>query len=314
MAAVRYDHNKVLARERKAKRGNQSPVWSPKITSDERASRWLAENFELCNSTDRIACLVCAKQHLPVRNPANTATRAKPSRLPNMQTSPAKDSSSYVESLFTIPDIKGQLPKLPYRASDSPEAAERKASKVDATPVSSTAPPRRKGLNERASPPPPHSPPCGPDEFRRCGRPNGAEFLRAQAIADRSKHHERTERSTHDERAQMLEQAKLLELVQAAIRSGHVVLVGAEDTWDNKCSSPGKQVRLLVDAPCKYFSSLKAAVALQKDALLACADCMPLSAAYSMCMLCLVVVEIVIVMYGYACLAAYLRSPSVTPL
>jgi hypothetical protein len=112
----------------------------------------------------------------------------------------------------------------------------------------------------------------------------------------------------------MLEQAKLLELVQAAIRSGHVVLVGAEDTWDNKCSSPGKQVRLLVDAPCKYFSSLKVAVAQQKDALVACADCMPLSVAYSMCMFCLVVVEIVIVMYGYACLAAYLRSPSVTPL
>ena len=98
-------------------------------------------------------------------------------------------------------------------------------------------------------------------------------------------------------------------LVQAAMRSGHVVLVGAEDTLEKKCSLPGKQVELLVDAPCKYFSSLRVAVAQQKDALVACADCMPISAAYSMCMFCLVVVEIVIVMYGYVCLAAYLRSP-----
>jgi hypothetical protein len=110
----------------------------------------------------------------------------------------------------------------------------------------------------------------------------------------------------HDILAQMSEQAKLLELVQAAIRSGHVVLVGAEDTVVGKPRSlPGRQVELLGDAPYKYLSSLTEAVTQQKDALVACAACMPVSAAY-MCKFCLVVVEIVIVMYGYACLAAYL--------
>jgi hypothetical protein len=104
----------------------------------------------------------------------------------------------------------------------------------------------------------------------------------------------------------MLEQAKLLELVQAAMRSGNVILVGAEDTSEKRCCSPGKQVELLVDAPYEYFSSLTLAVAQQKDALVACADYMPISATNSMCMFCLAVVEIVIVMYGYACLAAYI--------
>ena len=92
-----------------------------------------------------------------------------------------------------------------------------------------------------------------------------------RGIANKS----RTERSSNDERAQMLEQAKLLELVHAAVRSGHVVLVGAEDTWEKT----GKQVELLRDAPYKYFSFLT-----------------------------------VVVMYGYAFLAAYLRSASVTPV
>ena len=275
-----------MARERKAKRDNKSPACSPKITSVERASRWLAGNFELCKSTDRNAWLVCAKQGLPVRDPANTATSAKPSRL-----------------------------------------------QVDAITVSSAGPPRRKALNEPASPPPtllhaaltlyeagpsPKAQTCPRGEayeFRSCARPTGAEFLRSQAIADRSKHHERAERSTHDGRAQMLEQAKLLELVQAAVRSGHVVLVGAEDTWEKRCCSPGKQVELLVDASYEYFSSLTVAVAQQKDALVvACADCMPISAAYSMCKFCLVVVEIVIVMYGYACLAAYICARLCTPV
>jgi hypothetical protein len=147
--------------------------------SDERASQCLAKHFELCKSTDRNACLVFAKQHLPVRNPANTATSAKPSRL-----------------------------------------------QVDATTVSSAGPPRHKVLNEPTSPLPPllhvalTFKKLGPYEF--CARPTGAEFLRSQAIADRSKHHERAERSTHDGHAQMLEQAKLLELVQAAMRSGHL--------------------------------------------------------------------------------------------
>ncbi len=157
---------------------------------------------------------------------------------------------------------------------------------------------------------PPSPPPGGPDEFRSSARPNGAGFLRSPGIADRSKHHERAERSMHDIRAQMLEQAKLLELVQAAVRSGHVVLVVAEDTVvGNPCSLPGRQVELLGDAPYKYLSSLTEAVTQQKDARVACAACMPVSAAY-MCKFCLVVVEIVIVMYGYACLAAYLRSQS----
>jgi hypothetical protein len=40
-------------------------------------------------------------------------------------------------------------------------------------------------------------------------------------------------------RSQMLEKDKLLELMHAAMRSGHVVLVGAEDTRENKCQ--GKQ-------------------------------------------------------------------------
>jgi hypothetical protein len=161
------------------------------------------------------------------------------------------------------------------------------------------------GTNAPASPPP-----GGPDEFRSFARPNGAGFLRSPGIADRSKHHERAERSMHDIRAQMLEQAKLLELVQAAIRSGHVVLVGAEDTVVGKpCSLPGRQVEVLGDAPYKYVSSLTEAVTQQKDARVACAACMPVSAAY-MCKFCLVVVEIVIAMYGYACLAAYLRSQS----
>ena len=273
-----------MTRERKATRGNQSPACSPNITNDKRASRWLAENFELCKSTDRNAWLVCAKQHLPARDPADTATSAKPSRL-----------------------------------------------QIDATTVTSAGSPRRKVLNEPASPHPPllhaaltiyeagprpdpkaqtYSPPGGAYESRSCARPNGAECLRSQAIADRSKHHEHAERSTHDERAQMLEQAKLLELVQAAMRSGHVVLVGAEDTVVGKpCSLPARQVELLGDAPYKYLSSLTEAVTQQKDALVACAACMPVSAAY-MCTFCLVVVEIVIVMYGYVCLAAYLRSQS----
>jgi len=259
--------------------------------------------------------VVFAKQRLPVKYPTDTAKSSRPSRLPEMHTPPAKHSSSYVEELFAIQDTRDQLPKLPYRAGDSPEFAGRNASKVDAAPVHSAGPPRRKVLNEPVSPPPPHSPPpCGPGEFRSRARPNGAEFLRYPAMADRSKHHKRTERSTQDERALMLEQGKLLELVEAAVRSGHVILVGAEDTLEKKCSLPGKQVELLVDAPYKYFSSRTVAVAQQKDALVACADCMPMSAAYSMCMFFLVALEIVIAMYGYACLAAYLRSSSVTPV
>ena len=272
---LRDDENPEMTRDTKRRDADKAH-----LASDERASRWLAENFELCKSTDRNACFVCAKQHLPVRNPANTAKSAKPSRL-----------------------------------------------QLDATTVSSAGPPRRKVLNEPASPPPPllhaaltiyeagpgpkaqTSPPrVGAYEFRSCARPTGAEFLRSQAIADRSKHHERAERSTHHERAQMLEQAKLLELVQAAMRSGHVVLVGAVDTSEKRCCSPGKQVELLVDAPYEYFSSLTvaAAVAQQKAALVACAGCMTISEAY-LCMFCLTVVEIVMVMCGYACLAAYLR-------
>ena len=92
-----------------------------------------------------------------------------------------------------------------------------------------------------------------------------------RGIADTS----RTERSTHDERTQMLEQATLLELVHAAVRSGHVVLVGAADNWEKTV----KEVELLCDAPYKYFTFLT-----------------------------------VVVMYGYAFLAAYLSSASVTPV
>ena len=97
--------------------------------------------------------------------------------------------------------------------------------------------------------------------------------------------------------ARSMKDEKLLELLQAAIRSGHVVLVGAEDTWKESCPLPGQRGRL---------SSVTAAVAQQKAALVACAGCMTISGAY-LCMFCLAVVEIVIVMCGYACLAAYLR-------
>jgi hypothetical protein len=42
--------------------------------------------------------------------------------------------------------------------------------------------------------------------------------------------------TSDDMREQVVEHALLLELLQAAIWSGHVVLVGAEDTWKESCS------------------------------------------------------------------------------
>jgi hypothetical protein len=94
-----------------------------------------------------------------------------------------------------------------------------------------------------------------------------------------------------------MQDGKLLELLHAAIRSGHVVLVGAEETFKEL---PGLQhVQLRGDV-----SSVTAAVAQQKTTLVVCAACMPISAAY-LCRFCLAVVEIVIVMY--ACMAAYMR-------
>ena len=56
-------------------------------------------------------------------------------------------------------------------------------------------------------------------------------------------------------KTQMLEHAQLLELLQTAVISGHVVLVGAEEKWD-----PGPQ---------KYLSSVTAAVAQHKTAFVA---------------------------------------------
>jgi hypothetical protein len=53
----------------------------------------------------------------------------------------------------------------------------------------------------------------------------------------------------------MSEHAQLLELLQTAVLSGHVVLVGAKDNWD-----PGPQ---------KYLSSVTAAVAQLKTAIVA---------------------------------------------
>jgi len=50
------------------------------------------------------------------------------------------------------------------------------------------------------------------------------------------------------------EHAQLLQLLQAAVLSGHVVLVGAEEKWE---------------APQKYFSSVTAAFAQQKTAFVA---------------------------------------------
>jgi hypothetical protein len=54
---------------------------------------------------------------------------------------------------------------------------------------------------------------------------------------------------------------ELWELLQTAIRSGHVVLVGAEDTWKESCALPGQQVQLRGDSLYKYFASVIAAVA-----------------------------------------------------
>jgi len=73
----------------------------------------------------------------------------------------------------------------------------------------------------------------------------------------------------------------LLELLHSAVRSGHVVLVGAEDTWKDlkeSCSCfRGKQSELLAHVW------------------------------VTVCMCCLVLLEIIIVMYAYAYLFAYLR-------
>ena len=67
------------------------------------------------------------------------------------------------------------------------------------------------------------------DEACRCIRGN----LRSLALVLADEIHHQNESSKV--RAQMLEQDKLLELVHAAMRSGHVVLVGAEDTRKKKC-------------------------------------------------------------------------------
>ena len=76
----------------------------------------------------------------------------------------------------------------------------------------------------------------------------------------------------------VLEHALLFEMLHSAVCSGHVVLVGAEDTWKDlkeSCScSRGKQSELLVDVW------------------------------VTVCNCCLVLLEIIIVMYAYAYLFA----------
>ena len=71
------------------------------------------------------------------------------------------------------------------------------------------------------------------DEACRCIR--GSLRSLALVLADEIHHQDESSKV----RAQMLEQDKLLELVHAAMRSGLVVLVGAEDTREKKCQ--GKQ-------------------------------------------------------------------------
>ena len=129
---------------------------------------------------------------------------------------------------------------------------------------------------QRASPGGPLSPtpprhttnsPVLSDEYQSCAQPNGAPEsssrqparprleLAAPDPGDTARNVVRVINTSSVVKIQMLENAKLLELLQTAVLSGHVVLVGAEEMWD-----PGTH---------KYLSSVTAAVAQHKTAFVA---------------------------------------------
>ena len=105
------------------------------------------------------------------------------------------------------------------------------------------------------------------DEYQSCAQPNGAPEsssrqparprldLAAPDPGDTARNVMRVINTSSVVKPQMLEHAQLLELLQTAVLSGHVVLVGAEEKWD-----PG---------PHKYLSSVTAAVAQHKTAFVA---------------------------------------------
>ena len=115
--------------------------------------------------------------------------------------------------------------------------------------------------------------------------PRGASFLPPKPMSSWSPTESlaklsRTYRRKHDVLSDVvLEHALLLELLQSAVCSGHVVLVGAEDTWKDlkeSCSCfRGKQSELLADVW------------------------------VTVCNCCLVLLEIIIVMYAFAYLSQF---------
>jgi hypothetical protein len=91
------------------------------------------------------------------------------------------------------------------------------------------------------------------DEYQSCAQPNSAPgSSRRQPARPRL---DLAAPDPSDVKTHMSEHAQLLELLQTAVLSGHVVLVGAKDKWD-----PGPQ---------KYLSSVTAAVAQLKTAFVA---------------------------------------------
>ena len=105
------------------------------------------------------------------------------------------------------------------------------------------------------------------DEYQSCAQPNGAPEsssrqparprldLAAPDPGDTARNVMRVINTSSVVKTQMLEHAQLLELLQTAVLSGHVVSVDAEETRD--------------PAPQKYLSSVTAAVAQHKTAFVA---------------------------------------------
>jgi hypothetical protein len=226
---------------------------------------------------------MCAEEHRPlhrrayegktrVKHLAFTAKSAKPSHRPLDATATLVERMSTNPSTKTLSDIYDKGKRVLVSVDfNVPQDKKIPNNQRIAAAIPSVRPTMRKVWKE---------PPASDSSITTTAAKPSHRQLNSLRIAARS-----------------MKDEKLLELLQAAITSGHVVLVGADDTWKESCPLPGQQERL---------SCVTAAVAQQKAALVACAGCMTISGAH-LSMFCLAVVEIIIVMCGYACLAAYLR-------
>ena len=223
------EQNEAFSRSNTATKGHESP----QTASSRKGERCLVEIFEICKSEDSNdvqAWFACADQRTPESD--STTKRAKPSLLPIDAThlnSATKPSCVVYEVYKELRDACFQAvpgPREDLRAGREPSWLDNN-NNVTGNNIMA----RRQGQSARRQ-----------EQSRQPPRPR--LYLAEPEPRDTARN-----------------KSELWELLQTAIRSGHVVLVGAEDTWKDSCASPGQQVQLRGDALYKCFASILAAVA-----------------------------------------------------